>query len=238
MKHSLTILSLLLILAVAMPSAAQGGNPVTASVIFGSAILRDGPTTGSSVIAEAVQGDTLTLVGRTADSTWYMAALANGQTVWVASFAVTVNGDISQLPVTTPLSPEIIVPPGCEYFNIGPFYGTAGQSVVLMQGWEATTRDQVEDYVSNVLQVVYFDGRLISTYAAYASEIILNEASGTWQVFWRFDMGPVAIGEHRVEWTQMFNNRTLTDGLDANHDGAADVYGPNPVTYGCTVIIE
>ncbi len=236
MRRSLIILTLLLVAAV--PAAGQGSGPVTASVIFGSAFLRDGPTTDGSVITEAVQGDTLTLSGRTADSAWYMAVLEGGETVWVASFAVSISGDVSLLPVITPRSPEIIVPPGCEYFNIGPFYGAAGQSIVLVQGWEAATRDQVEDYRNGVLQVVYFDGRLISTYAAYASDITFDEARGTWQVFWRFDMGPVAVGEHRVEWTQMFNNRTFSDGLDANNDGRPDVYGPEPVTYGCAVIIE
>ncbi len=238
MKKTLAVLTLLL-LAAAAPASAQGNSPtLSATVIFATAYLRETPSASGAVVAQAAQGDRLTLAGRTADGDWYLAVLDTGEGVWLANYLVTLDGDPAILPVITPPSPQVIVPPGCEYFNIGPFYGQAGQSVVLVQGWEAASRQLVEDYRDQVLQIVSFDGRLISTYAAYASEVAFNEARGTWQIFWRFDMGPVAVGEHRLEWTQMFNNRVITDGLDNNGDGQPDTYGPDPVTYGCTLIIQ
>jgi len=238
-KKVLILLISMVLLGSALPAAAQGGSTtLTATVIFDTVYLREGPDVSFAVVAEASRGDVLTLTGRTDDGTWYQVQLADGQSAWLADYLITVDGSGAALPVVeAPISDEVIVPPGCEYFNIGPFYGSAGQSVVLVQGWEAASRELVQEYMDNVVQIVTFDGRIISTYAAYASEITFNEARGTWQVFWRFDMGPVSVGEHRTEWTQMFN-RAISDGLDANGDGQMDTYGPDPLTYGCTLIIQ
>lgn len=241
MKKALALVLALALLGLALPAAAQGApTPLTATVIFDAVYLRQGPGIHFPVAGEARHGDTLAVVGRNEDGSWFLVQLADGGTAWLADYLVSLDGDPATLPVAdapAPASSALLVPPGCEYFNIGPFYGAVGQSVVLVQGWEAATRELVEEYLSSVIQLVTFDGRLISTYNAYAGEITFDEGRGTWQVFWRFDMGPVSAGQHRTEWTQMFS-RPITDGLDASGDGQPDTYGPDPVTYGCTLIIE
>lgn len=241
MKTIVQLFVVLVLFALALPANAQGGeSTLTASVIFDAVYLRLGPGPEYPVAAQAARDDMLTLDGRSADGAWYRVALPDGSSAWLASYLVTVNGDPSTLPVAGPPAPADLalrVPPGCEYFNIGPFRGSAGQPIYLVQGWEAATRELVQEYLNNVLQVVTFDGRMISTYTAYASEITFNQTRGTWQIFWEFRMGPVSAGQHRIEWTQLFN-RAITDGLDNNGDGQPDTYGPEATTYGCTLIVQ
>lgn len=235
--QGIIILAALLALPVFSANAQGDGPTLTATVIFDAVFLREGPGLEYASVGEAVRDDTLTLVGRSEDGAWFQTQLADESLAWVANYLVSVDGDPGNLPVAGALPDAVIVPPGCDYFNIGPFFATSEQSIILVQGWEAATRDLVEQYVDDVIQVVSFDGRLISTYAAYRQEITANDARGTWQVFWVFDMGPVAAGEHRIEWTQMFNG-AITDGLDADGDGQPDSYGPEAMTYGCTLIVE
>lgn len=241
MKKTLIPIILLALLSLTMTAAAQGdGTTLNASVVFGTIIVREGPDLAFPQTAQAAQGDMLTITGRTEDGAWYQVALADGTTGWVAEYLVALDGDSALLPVIAveaTVSEFLYVPPGCDYFDIGPFIGQVGQSLVLTQGWEAATRELVDDYLANVIQIVSFDGRLISTYSAYKTDVFYNEPTDTWRVFWSFDMGPVAAGQHYTEWTQMFN-RQITDGLDMNGDGQPDQYGPEAYTMGCTIIIE
>lgn len=241
MKKAILVLTLILLLpGLALPAAAQGdAATLNATVVFGTIIVREGPDLSYPEIAQAAQGETLTVTGRTEDGAWYQVAL-DDSTGWVAEYLVTLDGNSAVLPVIAlepAQSAELYVPPGCDLFNIGPFYGRTGQSIILTQGWEAATRELVDDYLASVIQIVSFDGRLISTYSAYKTEVFYNETTDTWRVFWSFNMGPVAAGQHYTEWTQMFN-RQITDGLDNNGDGQPDQYGPEAATVGCTIIIE
>jgi hypothetical protein len=240
-RSPILLLALVLILAAALPVMAQGTGPtVTATVVFDAIQLREAPDLAAPAIGQAARDEVLTLTGRTADSTWYQTALDDGTPVWLAAYVVHLDGDGASLPVIEAAAAQtdtIFVPPGCDYFNIGPFHARVGQRVILTQGWAAASEALVQDYLNGVLQIVSFDGRLISTYAAYASDVFYDEASGTYQVFWSFDMGPIAAGVHTTEWTQIFDG-PISDGLDANNDGQPDTYGPDPVTYTCTIIIE
>ncbi len=239
-KTPLLLIMALLLMLTTLPVAAQGGEPVSATAVFGAAILRQGPDLYYPEAGRAAQGEALILSGRLEDGSWYQVLLDTGLTAWLPAYSVTVNGDPSRLPVVVfepPQSNELYVPPGCNYFGIGPFLGHSGQSIILTQGWEAASEELIKDYLNNVIQVVSFDGRLISTYNAYRSDIFFDQMRGTWRVFWSFDMGPVAIGEHTTEWTQMFSQQ-ITDGLDANGDGQMDTYGPDSTTAGCTIIIQ
>ncbi len=241
MKKALfALMTLALLLGLSLGAAAQGeGATLNASVVFSTIIVREGPDLTTPEIARATQGETLTVTGRTPDGAWYQIALEDGSG-WVAEYLVTLDGSATTLPmiaIELPQSAELYVPPGCDHFGIGPFYGRTGQSIILTQGWEAATRELVDEYLSSVIQIVSFNGRLISTYSAYRSEVFYNEPTDTWRVFWSFDMGPVAAGEHTTEWTQMFN-RQITDGLDNNGDGQPDQYGPDATTARCTLIIE
>ncbi len=242
MRQVLIPLTVLLLLVGALPLAAQdGGQTLTATVIFDSIQLRQTPDLAAPAVGQALRGETLTLSGRTADSSWFQVTLDTGETAWLAQYLVQPAGDPGLLPVVETAGPaasaQIFVPPGCNYFNIGPFHGRSGQSVVLTQGWAAASQELVQAYIDNVLQIVSVNGRLISTYAAYASEIFFDEPSNTWRVFWSFDMGPLAAGTYTTEWTQIFD-APITDGLDANNDGQPDSYGPDPLTYTCTIVIE
>ncbi len=241
MNKTLLSVILALLLLPGLTTTAQGSDDgLPATVVFPVITLREGPGLDYPASGRATQGETLTVIGRTADGAWYQVALPEGGTAWLAEYLVTLEGNAARLPVVeiaAPRSDRLFVPPGCDYFGIGPFYGRIGQAIVLTQGWEAATRDLIDDYLSNVIQIVSFDGRLISTYSAYRGEPFYNEATGTWRVFWSFDMGPVAAGVHVTEWTQMFN-RPVTDGLDGNGDGQPDTYGPDMLTYRCTLIIE
>ncbi len=241
MKKTLIPLILLLGLGLAWPAAAQDTPPtLTATVVFGTAIIREGPDLAYPVVAQAAQNETLTAIGRTEIGDWYQVTLADGGSGWLADYLVTLDGSAALLPVIVveaPWSDTLYLPPGCEYFGIGPFRGRVGQSVVLTQGWEAASPELIEEYLASVIQIVSFDGRLVSTYNAYRGEVFFNEPTGTWRVFWSFDMGPIAAGEHVTELTQMFS-RPITDGLDANGDGQPDQYGPDPITSRCAFSIE
>lgn len=242
MKTSLLPLILVALLLPGLIVVAQGSDvSLTATVIFPVITLREGPGLDHPASGRAAQGEMLTITGRSADSGWFQVTLADGGTAWLAAYLVTLDGDAARLPVVEGVpsaqDDRLFVPPGCDYFGIGPFYGHVGQSIVLTQGWEAATRALIDDYLSNVIQIVSFDGRLISTYSAYRGEPFYHEATGTWRVFWSFDMGPVAAGTHVIEWSQMFN-RPVSDGLDNNGDGQPDTYGPDMATYRCTLIIQ
>jgi hypothetical protein len=241
-KHLLLIVLTFLLLLPAVPAAAQGGDSasIQATVIFGTAILREGPGLDFPATAQLNQGEALTITGRTNDSAWYQVLLPDGGAAWVADYVVSLEGASGGLPVidvTRPIASEQYVPPGCDYFGIGPFRGYSSQSIILTQGWEAASRELIDEYLNNVVQIVSFDGRLISTYSSYRSEVFYNEPTGTWRVFWSFNMGPVAAGEHITEWTQMFSQQ-ITDGLDSNGDGQPDRYGPDLLVSRCTLIIE
>ncbi|GAB4570989.1 MAG: hypothetical protein Kow0077_06560 [Anaerolineae bacterium] len=235
------LLAVILFPSAAIPARAQGNSPILqATVVFGTIIVREGPGLDFAQIGQAAQGETLPVTGRNSDSTWFEVQLPDGTPGWVADYVVSLDGSPASLPiieVERPVSDTLYVPPGCDYFGIGPFYGTTGQSIVLTQGWEAATRELLDEYLTNVIQIVRFDGRLISTYSAYRGEPFYNEATDTWRIFWSFNMGPVAAGEHRIEWTQMYNT-PISDGLDGNNDGQPDTYGPDPFSAGCTLIIE
>ncbi|MBN2471664.1 MAG: SH3 domain-containing protein [Anaerolineae bacterium] len=241
MKKVLLAISLLtLLLTLSLGVSAQGeGTSLNASVVFGTIIVREAPELTAPEIARAAQGESLTITGRTESGEWYQVALEDG-TGWVAEYLVALEGSAAALPViavAAPQSDRLYVPPGCDQFGIGPFFGKTGQSVILTQGWEAASRELVDEYISSVIQIVSFDGRLVSTYSAYRTDVFYNEPTDTWRVFWSFDMGPVAAGQHTTEWTQMFN-RQITDGLDHNGDGQPDQYGPEATTATCTLIIE
>jgi hypothetical protein len=205
----LVSLTVLLLLIGALPLAAQGGGQtLTATVIFDSIQLRQAPDLAAPAVGQALRGETLTLSGRSVDSSWFQVTLDTGETAWLAQYLVQPAGDPAAAGGGSrrfrPPAPRFSFP-GCDYFNIGPFHGRSGQSVVLTQGWAAASQALVQEYIDGVLQIVRVNGRLISTYAAYASEIFFDEPSNTWRVFWSFDMGPLATGTYTTEWTQIFD---------------------------------
>lgn len=89
---------------VAIEADATPETPVTvtlaAAVIADpGATLRLEPATQAQVIGEALLGATLTANGRTDSGEWLLTTLADGRRGWIAADLVTVDGDVTTLPV-------------------------------------------------------------------------------------------------------------------------------------------
>ncbi|MFO7632852.1 MAG: helix-turn-helix domain-containing protein [Caldilinea sp.] len=81
----------------ALPAAA----PASPATVITAANLRQGPSTDFPIVGAAVEGQELTIIGRSADSTWYQ--LENG--AWI--FAQLVDNAPAELPVIeAPTAPE------------------------------------------------------------------------------------------------------------------------------------
>ncbi len=61
--------------------------------------LRPAPDQNLDKIAQAPSGAALTVIGRTADSSWLQVQLADGAIGWVLANIVDVQGDVATLPV-------------------------------------------------------------------------------------------------------------------------------------------
>jgi uncharacterized protein YraI len=106
LARSSTLLFLALVLALgflapvgavhAAPLVQDGG--VKATVKGDLVNLRSGPGTGYGVVARAKSGDTLTAVGRNADSSW-LQVTTGGKKSWVSAQLVSAAGSVANLPV-------------------------------------------------------------------------------------------------------------------------------------------
>lgn len=86
-------------------SAASTTGSVT-SACTGKALVsqlnfRDGPSTSAQQLGQFEVGETVSIIGRNASSTWYRAQRANAQQVWVINNAqwFQVEGDCGDLPL-------------------------------------------------------------------------------------------------------------------------------------------
>jgi dipeptidyl aminopeptidase/acylaminoacyl peptidase len=82
---------------------------VEATVTNGSANVRSNPGGGASIIGAARSSDALDIVGRYSDNTWVQVVLPGGQTGWVYAPLLTINIDLSTVPVIN--APFIAPPP-------------------------------------------------------------------------------------------------------------------------------
>jgi len=100
--------------------------------------------------------------------------------------------------------------------------------VVLRFGWETDTREQVTDFLNSVEWVVNLDGELLPDAGEYWSEIKESGArdqngEANYQTFWRYPVGVLSPGTHQVE-AELGFQRPVTDGFDADGDGAPEEY--------------
>jgi uncharacterized protein YgiM (DUF1202 family) len=72
---------------------------------------RRGPSAEYAKIGQANQGEQLFILGRTADSAWYLVCCLANQPVWVAADQVEVRNEARNAPVLTPPPTAIPVPP-------------------------------------------------------------------------------------------------------------------------------
>ncbi len=77
------------------------GAGCTGRVLVSQLNFRDGPGTAMTQLGQFDVGETVTVVGRNADSSWYKVQRFNAQQVWVISNAqwIQVEGQCSALPV-------------------------------------------------------------------------------------------------------------------------------------------
>jgi uncharacterized protein YraI len=64
----------------------------------GSLNVRQGPDTRYPTVGTLPQGEQVQILGRNEDSTWWAVSFGGG-TAWVFAELVTVEGDVSQVPV-------------------------------------------------------------------------------------------------------------------------------------------
>ncbi|MCP4421531.1 MAG: SH3 domain-containing protein [Chloroflexi bacterium] len=104
--------------ATATPTATPTSTPTptpattaTALVATGALNVRSGPGVTYSVLTVATQGQTVTLLGRNANSSWAKIRLSNGTEGWVNASLLTSNVSISSLPLAdSPAAPELPIP--------------------------------------------------------------------------------------------------------------------------------
>lgn len=78
--------------------------------------VRQGPGTDYAVTAQLVANEVRPIIGRAADAPWWVIALNDDEYGWVADDVVTVQGDISQLPlVDAPLLNGATATPGAPW---------------------------------------------------------------------------------------------------------------------------
>jgi uncharacterized protein YraI len=79
------------------PTPSPGDGVATANVN-----LRAGPGTDYAVLAVLNAGDTVRVLGRTEDGTWYRVRTRTGELVWLAAAYVTVSGSADAVPTVSP----------------------------------------------------------------------------------------------------------------------------------------
>ena len=87
------------------------GRPPTIWTIS-TANLRAGPGTDYAIIGNLIYNESRAILGRAEDAEWWLLPLTENETAWVANSAVTVQGDISDLPIVPvpPLNGATVTP--------------------------------------------------------------------------------------------------------------------------------
>jgi hypothetical protein len=82
------------------PATSQSITPLTGIITGSQSVnVRSGPGTGFGVAASVAPGTSVEITGRNADASW-LAITVNGASGWIADFLVTVDGEVSTLPVS------------------------------------------------------------------------------------------------------------------------------------------
>jgi uncharacterized protein YgiM (DUF1202 family) len=108
--------------------------------------LRSGPGVGYTLVGYLVGGDTVTIIGRSADNVWYQVQHTNGTTGWASGQYLITRNEFGGSPVTTDDLPnaELAAPvgivntgalnvrsgPGSQYTDIGTLAGGAEGTII------------------------------------------------------------------------------------------------------------
>ena len=117
---------------------------VFAHVMAASATLRAGPGSVYRFVAEAKQGDILTVVGQSEDGNWLVVETGAGENGWLAADAVQIEGDLKRAvamappptPTPTPIppTPTATIPPAPPVAP--PTAPPTGANIVVNPGFE------------------------------------------------------------------------------------------------------
>lgn len=118
--------ALVLAAAIVLPAHTALAQTPTATVTTGALNVRSGPSAGYPVVATVYQGDTVTLLGRSSNSTYFYLQTSAGVLGWSSSAHLSSNLPTSTLPVVADaeISAEILgtvslrAGPGTEYDRI------------------------------------------------------------------------------------------------------------------------
>ncbi len=102
MKNRSSIIALILIVALLIPSLALAADDAQSSVIITANTnlnLRSGPSASSSVVGYLPYGTSVPVLGRNNGSTWLLVEYA-GSRGWVAAWLVSINGNLRTIPVS------------------------------------------------------------------------------------------------------------------------------------------
>jgi hypothetical protein len=82
-------------------SGSTAGEGCSGRVLVSQLNYRDGPSTGSGKLGQFEVGETVTVIGRNADTSWYRVQRANMQQVWTIHNTqwIQIGGDCANVPV-------------------------------------------------------------------------------------------------------------------------------------------
>ena len=121
------------------PASANAGP--TATVNTGALNIRSGPGISYGVVTSVYRGTVLTLLARTADTSWVKIALWNGVQGWVNARYIATSYSLYSLPVEGGWQPQPVpgyrthvVQPGENLFRIALRYGVNLYTLAALNG--------------------------------------------------------------------------------------------------------
>lgn len=148
--------------------------------------VRGGPGTTYPIVGGIAAGETVPVIGRSADSQWLVVSFA-GSNGWVAAFVGTFNGDLNALPVVTADPPPAtqLPPTATRPANTAPPPATNTPSVYSSNGVVGQAF-WVENPTAGVNQLVWFNFKVTNTsnapvnYSVLAAHSEVGPSAKSW----------------------------------------------------------
>ena len=134
-------------------------------------------------------------------------------------------------PVTAEVKPLTIIA-FCTLIGKDPkTYVPQGTPIIIVWGWEAKTKTEIDDFVENNLTTITLDGKVVEE--TLNSGVTKNEKSGQPEVAWFSEVGVLDPGQHvityDVKWKKMIDDGTTTYGPGSKNETLHDE---------CQIIVE
>lgn len=221
------------------PSSAVSPTPVSASGDDEN-IIEDTPEGGPTSFLPVID---VTAINQTA------TALAGGVVAATAIPAGEATANSSQ-PATQTGGTAPTVPPGsgegsvqqgvdvlayCDDLSFGepaPTSLAAGSTIDVWWRWIAATQQQVQDHINQAVYTVSIDGVTLTNLHLYRQPI-RQQGDGTYYVDWYVRAGPLASGQHRINYHVTWN-MPISDGFQSFGPGT----GTPAETGSCTFSVR